>query len=258
MIRFASLGSGSKGNATLIESGVKESDTRILLDCGFSTKEVEIRLAKHQRCASSIDAIVITHEHADHINGVGRLARKYNIPVWLTAGTWHKCRDSNFPDTHFIDSHSDFEINDLRLHPFPVPHDAREPCQFVFSDGNSQLGIATDLGSITPHVIAKLNNVDALLLECNYDGEMLHNGIYPQKLKDRVSGNKGHLDNKQATQLLQNIKLDKLKHIVGMHVSEKNNTQEYATAALCVGMNCSKNEVSLASQVDGFAWRELA
>ena len=258
MIRFASLGSGSKGNATIVESGIKDSDTRILLDCGFSTKEVELRLAKHQRCASTIDAIVITHEHSDHINGVGRLARKYNIPVWLTAGTWHKCRDSNFPDTHFIDSHNDFEIEDLCLHPFPVPHDAREPCQFVFSDGKSRLGIATDLGSITPHVISKLNHVDGLLLECNYDGEMLHNGFYPQKLKDRVAGNKGHLDNKQATQLLHSINVDKLKHVIGMHVSEKNNTIELAEAALCQGMSCEKDEISIACQVDGFAWRELA
>lgn len=258
MIRFASLGSGSKGNATLIESGIKESDTRILLDCGFSTKEVELRLAKHQRSANTIDAIVITHEHADHINGVGRLARKYDIPVWLTAGTWHKCRDSNFPDTHFVDSHNEFEIGDLQLQPFPVPHDAREPCQFVFSDGKFKLGIATDLGSITPHVISKLKSVDSLLIECNYDGDMLRNGIYPQKLKDRVSGNKGHLDNKQATQLLQNINLDKIKHIVGMHVSEKNNTPVHATTALCEGMNCSESEVSLACQIDGFEWRELA
>ncbi|MEH6457568.1 MAG: MBL fold metallo-hydrolase [Cocleimonas sp.] len=258
MIRFASLGSGSKGNATLIESGVKESDTRILLDCGFSTKEVELRLAKHQRTADNIDAIVITHEHSDHINGVGRLARKYNIPVWLTAGTWHKCRDSAFPDTHFIDSHNDFEINDLCLQPFPVPHDAREPCQFVFSDGKSRLGIATDLGSITPHVVAKLNDVDGLLLECNYDSEMLQNGIYPQKLKERVSGNKGHLDNKQATHLLKSIKRDKLKHLIGMHVSEKNNTQEFAMNALCEGMDCEKSEISIACQVDGFGWRELA
>jgi len=257
MIRFASLGSGSKGNATLIESGINDTDTRILLDCGFSTKEIELRLAKHQRSANSIDAIVITHEHADHINGVGRLARKYEIPVWLTAGTWHKCRDSNFPDTHFIDSHNSFEIGDLELHPFPVPHDAREPCQFVFSDGKSQLGIATDLGSITPHVVSKLNNLDGLLLECNYDSKMLHNGIYPQKLKDRVSSNKGHLDNKQAKQLLQSIKLDKLQHIIGMHVSEKNNTQEYATAALCEGLNCPESEVSLACQLNGFEWREL-
>jgi len=258
MIRFASLGSGSKGNATLIEAGAKDTDTRILLDCGFSTKEVELRLAKHQRSAESIDAIVITHEHADHINGVGRLARKYNIPVWLTAGTWHKCRDSAFPETHFIDSHCDFEINDLYLQPFPVPHDAREPCQFVFSDGSSRLGIATDLGSITPHVISKLDNIDALLLECNYDAEMLRNGIYPQKLKDRVSGDKGHLDNRQATFLLENIKQDKLKHLVAMHVSEKNNTQAYAKSALCEGLNCEESDISVASQIDGFGWRELS
>ncbi|MGK0270676.1 MAG: phosphoribosyl 1,2-cyclic phosphodiesterase [Cocleimonas sp.] len=258
VIRFASLGSGSKGNATLIESGVKDSDTRILLDCGFSTKEVELRLAKHQRKANSIDAIVITHEHSDHITGVGRLARKYNIPVWLTAGTWHKCRDSAFPETHFIDSHNSFEINDLHLHPFPVPHDAREPCQFVFSDGVYQLGIATDLGSITPHVVSSLNNVDALLLECNYDSDMLLNGVYPPKLKQRVSGDKGHLDNRQATHLLKSIKLDKLKHVIGMHVSEKNNTQEFAENALCIGMDCESNEVSIACQIEGFGWRELS
>ena len=258
MIRFASLGSGSKGNATLIESGVKESDTRILLDCGFSTKEVELRLAKHQRSADSIDAIVITHEHSDHINGVGRLARKYNIPVWLTAGTWHKCRDSAFPETHFIDSHNDFEINDLSLQPFPVPHDAREPCQFVFTDGDSRLGIATDLGSVTPHVVATLNHVDALLLECNYDADMLHNGMYPPKLKQRVSSDIGHLDNKQATHLLKSIKLDKLKHVIGMHVSEKNNNNEFAADALCSGLGCDRNEVALASQSEGFMWRELA
>ncbi len=257
MIRFASLGSGSKGNATLIESGVKDTDTRIMLDCGFSTKEVESRLAKLERKAESLTAIVITHEHSDHIIGVGRLARKYNIPVWLTHGTWDNCRDSDFPETHFINSHEDFAINDLFLHPFPVPHDAREPCQFVFSDGVSKLGIATDLGSITPHVIQQLDNVDGLLLECNYDSHMLHNGVYPQKLKERVSGSKGHLDNKQSVQLLQNLKVGKLKHIIGMHVSEKNNTTDYAIEALCDGLNCEAGAVSLASQSVGFAWREL-
>lgn len=257
MIRFTSLGSGSKGNATLIESGVKETDTRILLDCGFSTKEIELRLAKRQRSADTIDAIVITHEHADHVSGVGRLARKYNIPVWLTVGTWHKCRDNNFPETHYIDSHSDFAINDLALQPFPVPHDAREPCQFVFSDGASKLGIATDLGSITPHVVNTLQNVDALLLECNYDGAMLQNGAYPPKLKTRVASEKGHLDNRQATQLLQHICLEDLKHVIGMHVSEKNNTREFAVSALCDGLNCQEDEISIACQSTGFDWREL-
>ena len=257
MIRFASLGSGSKGNATLIESGANDKDTRLLLDCGFSIKEVEKRFAKLDRIVETIDAIVVTHEHSDHIIGVGRLSRKYNIPVWLTPGTWDACRDSAFAETHFIDSHTDFEIKDIKLHPFPVPHDAREPCQFVFSDGAKRLGVATDLGCSTPHIVKHLSNVDGLLLECNYDQRMLMGGAYPQSLKDRVASVKGHLDNTHATQLLKSLELPQLKHIIGMHVSEKNNLPEYATKALCDGLGCEVNEVSLASQTEGFSWREL-
>ncbi len=256
MLRFASLGSGSKGNATLIESGNNDKDTRILLDCGFSTKEVENRLAKLGRTAQSITAIVITHEHSDHVSGAGRLSRKYNIPVWLTVGTSHACRDNDFHSTHYIDSHNDFEINDINLHPFPVPHDAREPCQFVFSDGASRLGIVTDLGYFTPHIIKHLNKLDSLLLECNYDEAMLLNGAYPQSLKRRVHGSKGHLDNKHASDLLKKLNVDKLKNIIGVHVSEKNNTEEYAINALCNGLGCEQSAVSLASQSEGFSWRE--
>jgi phosphoribosyl 1,2-cyclic phosphodiesterase len=256
MIRFASLGSGSKGNATLIESGVKDSDTRILLDCGFSTKEVESRLARLGRTAQSLTAIVITHEHSDHVSGAGRLSRKYNIPVWLTVGTSHVCRDSDFYSTHYINSHTDFEIDGINLHPFPVPHDAREPCQFVFSDGASRLGIVTDLGYYTPHIINHLDNLDSLLLECNYDEKMLLNGAYPQSLKKRVHGSKGHLDNKHASDLLKKLNHDQLKNIIGMHVSEKNNTEEYAIDALCEGLGCEQSAVSLASQAEGFSWRE--
>ncbi len=257
MIRFASLGSGSKGNATIIESGLNNKDTRILVDCGFSTKEVEIRLNKLNRSATDLSAIVVTHEHSDHINGVGRLSRKYKIPVWMTAGTWHQCRDTDFFETHFIDSHHDFSIDELSLHPFPVPHDAREPSQFVFSDGKSRLALATDLGSITPHVIQHLQDLDALLLECNYDFSMLQNGVYPQKLKQRVSGDRGHLDNRQATQLLKRLELNKLKHIVAMHISEQNNKDEHVLNALCAGLNCEESAISLASQESGFDWREL-
>lgn len=257
MIRFASLGSGSKGNATIVESGPNDKDTRVLVDCGFSTKETENRLLKLKTSAASITAIVVTHEHADHINGVGRLSRKYKIPVWMTPGTWHKCRDSDFFETHFINCHQSFEINDLELNPFPVPHDAREPCQFVFTDGDARLALTTDLGSFTPHIIKHLNNLDALLIECNYDFQMLTTGSYPERLKERVSSDKGHLDNKQATQLLQLLKKEKLKHVIGMHVSEKNNQSQYAVEALCSGLNCEENAISLASQESGFSWREL-
>ncbi len=257
MIRFASLGSGSKGNATLIESGETKSDTRILLDCGFSVVEIEKRLLRLGREANTITAIVLTHEHSDHVSGAGRLSRKYNIPVWLTAGTAHACKDINYTETNLIDSHASFEIDDLQLHPFPVPHDAREPCQFVFSDGASCLGVATDFGYYTPHILKCLDKLDALLLECNYDHSMLLNGTYPRSLKERVAGHRGHLDNQHATQLLHALNVSKLKHIIGMHVSEKNNKQEFALNALCQGMNCEKEMVSLASQTKGFDWRAI-
>ena len=257
MIRFASLGSGSKGNATLIESGSNDHDTRILLDCGFSVVETEKRLLRLGREASNITAIVITHEHADHVSGAGRLSRKYKIPVWLTVGTSHASKDTDFTQTYFIDSHTDFEIGDILLHPFPVPHDAREPCQFVFSDGVSRLGIVTDLGSYTPHILKCLDRLDGLLLECNYDQDMLLNGSYPRSLKERVFSRAGHLDNQQATQLLKELNLSNLQHIIGMHVSEKNNKQDYALNALCNGLNCERGMVSLASQTEGFNWREL-
>lgn len=257
MLRFASLGSGSKGNATLIESGSLPKDTRLLLDCGYSVVETEKRLACLERSADKLDAIIVTHEHADHVSGVGRLSRKYNLPVWLTVGTWNACRDVDFADTCFIDSHADFAINDINLHPFPVPHDAREPCQFVFSDGAVRLGVATDLGCYTPHIVSHLNDIDALLLECNYDQEMLLNGDYPLRLKNRVSGKKGHLDNTQAAQLLKTLNLPQLQHIIGMHVSEKNNRPEYAINALCEGLGCEHDDVSLASQAEGFTWREI-
>lgn len=257
MIRFASLGSGSKGNATLIESGIGDGDTRILLDCGFSTKEVEARLAKQGRCPSTLTAIVVTHEHSDHVIGVGRLSRKHKVPVWLTAGTYQACKDVDFFETHFLDSHSSFEIENIGLDPFPVPHDAREPSQFIFTDGSSRLGVVTDLGSYTPHICHHLNRLDALLLECNYDQAMLLNGSYPKTLKDRVVGKKGHLDNHQASELLKNIDVSKLRHLVGMHVSEKNNKVEYALSALSIGLGCKEDELSIASQKEGFNWREL-
>ncbi|MEE9325920.1 MAG: MBL fold metallo-hydrolase [Cocleimonas sp.] len=257
MIRFASLGSGSKGNATLIESGVDDTDTRILLDCGFSVKETESRLSRLERTAETITAIVITHEHYDHVSGAGRLSRKYDIPVWLTVGTWVSCKDNDFFEVSFIDSHTNFEIESLHVHPYPVPHDAREPCQFIFSDGESRLAILTDVGCHTPHILKHLTKLDGLLLECNYDHEMLFAGNYPRKLKDRVASIRGHLDNRQATQLLKELDLTNLKHLIGMHVSEKNNKKDLAINALCKGMSCKQGDVSLASQIDGFNWRSL-
>lgn len=254
MIRFASLGSGSKGNATLVEVG----STRVLLDCGFSVKETEKRLLRLGCEPSSLSGVVVTHEHGDHVNGVGRLSRKYKLPVWLTVGTHHAAKDTGFTETNFIDTHDAFAINDIHLQAFPVPHDAREPCQFVFSDGVLRLGVLSDLGRDTPHVLESLASLDALMLECNYDYDMLMQGEYPYSLKQRVSGGLGHLDNRQSEAILKKLDLSKLQHLLGGHVSEKNNLKEYALAALYRGADCEEEWVSMACQEQGFAWREVS
>lgn len=253
MLRFASLGSGSKGNGVLIES----SKTRVLLDCGFSLGETERRLHRLGCSPHSLTAILVTHEHGDHAAGVGRLSRRYNLPVWLTVGTCHAMRDTQFFCTRYINVHQELEINDLHIAPFPVPHDAREPCQFVFSDGACRLGVLTDVGSHTPLIVQMLQKLDALMLECNYDAGMLANGPYPPALKRRVAGRYGHLDNRQSTFLLEQIDLSALQHLVGMHLSENNNLPEYARAALCSGVGCEQGWIQLANQADGVDWLEL-
>ena len=253
MLRFASLGSGSKGNATLIESG----STRLLLDCGFSVSEIERRLQRLGLAADDLSAIVVTHEHADHIGGVARLSRKYRLPVWLTVGTLNAARDRDFHNFECFHAHDVFAIEDIELHPFPVPHDAREPCQFVFSDGELRLGVLTDTGHITPHIQRSLDGCDALLLECNYDPQMLEAGPYPAALKARVGGRLGHLANDQARALLEAIDTSRLCHLIGMHVSENNNTPDLAHQSLCEGLACQDERIEVACQQEGFGWRAL-
>jgi phosphoribosyl 1,2-cyclic phosphodiesterase len=253
MLRFASLGSGSKGNATLIESG----KTRILVDCGFSLGEVEKRLGRLACNPESLNAIVVTHEHGDHANGVGRLSRRYRIPVWSSIGTYNSMRDTDFARFYPINIHEAFSIQDLELNPFPVPHDAREPCQFVVSNGESRLGMLTDTGMLTPFIKDQLADIDGLLLECNYDTQMLATGSYHYQLKKRVASTLGHLANEQATQVLKEIHTERLQQVIGMHLSEQNNLPEYAKSALAIGLNCEPEDITLACQAKGLDWRVL-
>ena len=253
-MQFASLGSGSKGNATLVESG----DTCVLIDCGFSTKEIEKRLQRRHRQPENIHAILVTHEHTDHVGGVSRLSRKYDIPVLMTAGTWAHCRNSHeIPGLQLISSHDLFSLGALEVQPFPVPHDAREPVQFVFSDGQYRLGLLTDTGSITPHIKEMLSGLDALILEGNYDHEMLMNGEYPQQLKKRVSGRTGHLGNEQAAALLEEIDCSGLKHIVAAHMSEKNNHESLVNACFSAALNCHADWIIQADQQQGTDWLDI-
>jgi len=255
-MRFSSIGSGSAGNALVVE----QSSTRLLLDCGFGLRDTEQRLARIGLSPDQLTGILITHEHEDHAGGVFKLARKYRIPVWLTHGTLkmvERILPSEMLDLRIIDSHSKFNINEIEIHPFPVPHDAREPVQYTFSNGDRTLGVLTDTGCSTPHIQAMLSGCDALMLECNHDIDMLMNGIYPMSLKQRVSGRLGHLDNKSAANILSMLDNSRLKHIVAAHLSEKNNKPELAIDALSGVLNCARDWIVIASQETGFDWREI-
>lgn len=251
-MRFASLGSGSCGNATVVEQG----GTLLLVDCGFSIRETEQRLLRLGREPERIAALLVTHEHSDHLGGVARFARKYRLPVWMTAGTRAACRDLP-PQVELFNSHTPFAVGDIEVQPYPVPHDARDPAQFVFGNGAVRLGLLTDVGSLTPHIEQQLNGCEALFLECNHDREMLANGVYPPPLKARVGGSYGHLSNDQAAQLLARLDLSALQHVVAAHLSEKNNTPQLARAALGAVLGCTADEVAAADQATGIGWREL-
>ena len=253
MLRFASLGSGSKGNSTLIECG----NTRILIDCGFTLVETERRLQRLGCSADSLSAILVTHEHGDHAAGVGRLSRRYQIPVYLTVGTFKAINDKTFTQTQFINLKQNFAIGDLEVTPFSVPHDAREPCQFIVSDGAVRLGVLTDTGSYTEEMLEKLQGLQGLMLECNYETDLLMNGPYPYLLKERVSGRYGHLSNQQAVELLKQLSIDKLQYLVGMHLSEVNNLPIHAYRSLCNGVGGASEGLKLASQHEGLGWHTL-
>lgn len=254
-MRFALLGSGSRGNATLVVKG----KTALLIDCGFSARELEARLARHHVSAAELSAIVVTHEHNDHIGGVGAVARKYGLPVWLSHGSFRAAqrRLGELPMCHILNCHEPFAIGELELAPFPVPHDAREPCQFVIGDGDRRLGILTDTGRTTQHIEACLDGCDALVLECNHDPKMLAEGPYPPTLQARVGGALGHLSNAQSAELLGRLKVDKLQHLVAAHISEKNNLPELAAAALSGALGCETEWVAIADQTTGLDWREI-
>lgn len=254
-MRFACLGSGSEGNALVVEAGA----SRVLLDCGFSIKETVARLARLGLTPADLNGIVVTHEHSDHIGGVARFANKFKLPVWLTHGSlaYLSNLDQAPLDTRVIDSHATFALGDLYIEPFPVPHDAREPIQFVFGDGQHRLGVLTDTGMITPHIEQMLSGCDALVLECNHDAGMLASGPYPASLKQRVGGRFGHLDNRAAADLLRSIDTQRLTHLVAAHLSQKNNLPELARAALADALNCAEDWIGIADQALGFDWRTV-
>jgi phosphoribosyl 1,2-cyclic phosphodiesterase len=252
-VRFASLGSGSRGNATLVAAG----STLVMVDCGFSRRETERRMARLGCTPAQLAAILVTHEHGDHIRGVCALARHYDLPVWLSPGTQLMLRDECQCRLRCFDGQRGFTLGDLEVRPFTVPHDAREPRQFLFTDGNHRFGLLTDTGTITAHIRDCLDGCDALMLECNHDADMLAGGPYSARLKARVGGPLGHLSNAQAAALLCEIDRSRLQHVVAAHLSDTNNRPELARAALAGALGCAPHWIAVAGQEDGLGWRAL-
>ena len=258
-MRFCSLGSGSGGNGTLIEASQGITRTRVLVDCGFSLRELTRRLERAGTLPGELDAVFITHEHGDHAGCVLTLAAKHRVPIYTSRGTWRAIGPPDFDaaPVHFVRSDECIALGDLELQPFAVPHDAQEPLQLRATDGWHRLGLITDIGSLTPYVTAALQGCDALLLECNHDEALLRASSYPANLKRRILGSHGHLSNASAAELLGQCRHDRLRHVVAAHLSAQNNTPALAAAALAAILGCSAHEIPVADQVMGFDWLVL-
>lgn len=253
MTRLASLGSGSRGNGTLVEIGGE----LVLVDCGFTLKQTEARLARLGLLPAQLSAVLVTHEHSDHMQGVAALAHRYAIPVYASYGTLNAraARQASVVGT-VIDSHAAFAIGAVSVQPVVVPHDAREPTQFVFSHGGQRVGVISDLGHVTPYVVEQFQELDLLLMESNHDREMLLRGRYPESVKRRIAGKLGHLSNEQAAGFLEAVCHDRLQVVVG-HVSEENNHEDLLAAAF-EALAPRVSSLSFATQEEGADWLSFA
>lgn len=258
-LRFRSLASGSAANATLVEGWQDETVFRALVDCGMNLRQLEKRLAEDALSISELDAVFVTHEHTDHVGCCFELARKRRIPIWASHGTY---QGAGAPDAQGMwqvarDGEA-FEWGcGLRVTPFTVPHDAREPLQLRISAGAASLALVTDLGHITDHVLEHVQDCQALLLESNHDPAMLARSRYPEFLKRRIGGRHGHLANAVAAQLLAEVRHPGLRHVVAAHLSQQNNHPDLARQALAGGLGWHADDVLVASQEAGCAWVEV-
>lgn len=231
---FLSLVSGSSGNSTLISDGT----TVLLADCGLSCKKLEQSMAAAGVKPENLSGILITHEHNDHIKGVGTVSRKYNIPIYATTGTHAAMNIGNIDEKNikYISPDIDFEIGTIGIKPFSIPHDAAEPVGYNFFFGQKKLSLATDIGHMNDYIFERLKNSIAVLLESNHDADMLRFGRYPAVLKKRISGEFGHLSNAEAAQTVLKLVKNGTRHIMLGHLSNENNTptKAYTEAAACL------------------------
>ncbi len=224
-LAVCTLASGSKGNATYISDG----DTSVLIDAGLSGIEIQRRLASRDLSPEDLDAIIVTHEHSDHIRGVGILSRRYKLPVYINPKTHTACaRLGRLHEIRSFECGATFNVNNMAVHPFAISHDAEDPAGFTIGRNGTTIGIATDLGIATAMVRQHLKRCGLLILEANHDPTMLETGPYPWPLKQRIRGRTGHLSNPDSKQLLNELQHDDLRHVILGHLSEVNNTPQKA------------------------------
>ena len=234
----------------LVESG----STLLMVDCGLSVKAVEKRLGGLGRHPRDVDALLVTHEHSDHIQGVARFAARHGTPVWMTPGTASSSAARKLTQINTFNYHRELKIGAIDVQPFPVPHDAREPSQFVFRAGDRKLGILTDTGHITAHICERLEGCDALALECNHDLDTLWSGAYPEHLKARVASSLGHLNNSQTADLLGAVGHPELQWVVALHLSEKNNSPDLVHKSLVERLDHPRQSLHVATQDEPSGW----
>ena len=258
-MRFCSLGSGSSGNATMVEASQGITSTLLLIDSGFSLRELTRRMERAGTSPQQLTAVFVTHEHSDHATGVLTLARRHRVPIVTSRGTWRAMGDSDFDPAllRLVADGDGVELGDLMLQPFAVPHDANEPLQLCLSDGARRLGVLTDIGSIAPRPLAALAKLDAFLLECNHDEALLRGGSYPESLKHRILGTHGHLSNACAADLLSRVQHAGLHTVAAAHLSERNNRPDLAGRALAAVRGCSVGEIAIADPALGLPWIDV-
>lgn len=239
------LASGSKGNAVYISDGI----TSILVDAGLSGKEIERRLRSRNLSPDHLDAILVSHEHSDHIRGVGVLSRRYHLPVYLSRETKKVVsRIGDLHESRTFECGLTFMINKLQVHPFSISHDAEEPAGFTIRQNGTSIGIATDLGVATTMVKEHLKLCSMLVLEANHDPVMLVDGPYPWPLKQRIQSRMGHLSNSESGTLLRELQHERLQHVILAHLSETNNTPEKAFQEVAKALTHCRAQLTVANQ----------
>ena len=227
-MRFVSIASGSSGNC--IYTGTEES--HILIDAGISAKRIEQGLNEVGLKTSELDGICITHEHSDHVKSLGTLSNKYNIPVYANLNTWNAMPEQKnkvlADNQNVFVTNQDFEIKDLKIHPFAISHDAAEPCGFNIYNKKKKISVATDLGHVSPELLANLEKSAFVLLEANYDPEILKYSRYPYSLKQRIAGPNGHLSNNNSGEIVSHLMKSGLTNVMLGHLSKENNFPELA------------------------------